>query len=278
MIKIVDLNLIKDELAFTDTRIGQMLVYKNDYIISYALMTLGEYCHQEIDIMCLYLNKDSLYLDIGTNIGYHAKAVHLQSGGCNVLAFEPHPTHFRVAEYNCINLPIVIYNAAVGDGSTTSTTISDFDVSKSENYGEVKMIEGTGITVPLLKIDDLELLKCDVMKLDVENQELAVLKGSTKTIKKFKPVIFYEAIPDSDYIGAFDFLSRRGYNQYWCPIIYQHDKTYRKSDIVDFGMMGVVNILAVPKDKEQPANLLKVSRNEKFNEAVYKFKKKTGTL
>jgi hypothetical protein len=43
-------------------------------------------------------------------------------------------------------------------------------------------------------------------------------------------------------------------------------------------MMGVVNILAVPKDKEQPTNLLKVKRNEKFNEAVHKFKKKTGTL
>ena len=50
MIKIVDLNLIKDELTLTDTRIGQMLVYKNDYIISYALMTLGEYCHEEIDM------------------------------------------------------------------------------------------------------------------------------------------------------------------------------------------------------------------------------------
>jgi hypothetical protein len=137
-----DLNLIKDELALTDTKIGQMLIYKNDYIISYALMALGEYCHQEIDIMCTYLNKDSLYLDIGTNIGYHAKAVHLQSGGCSVIAFEPHPTHFRVAEYNCSNLSIAIFNAAVGDGSTSTTTISDFDVSKSDNYGEVKMIEG----------------------------------------------------------------------------------------------------------------------------------------
>ena len=113
------------------------------------------------------------------------------------------------------------------------------------------------------------------MKIDVENQELAVLKGSTKTIKKFKPVIFYEAIPDSDYIGAFDFLSRRGYNQYWCPII---------SYIDDFGMLGVINILAVPKDKEQPANLnlqaanlLKVIRNEKFNDAVHNFKMKNGT-
>jgi FkbM family methyltransferase len=273
-----DLNLIKDELALTDTKIGQMLIYKNDYIISYALMALGEYCHQEIDIMCTYLNKDSLYLDIGTNIGYHAKAVHLQSGGCSVIAFEPHPTHFRVAEYNCSNLSIAIFNAAVGDGSTSTTTISDFDVSKSDNYGEVKMIEGEGITVPLITIDDLDLIKCDVMKIDVENQELAVLKGSTKTIKKYKPVIFYEAIPDSDYIQAFDFLSKRGYKQYWCSIIYQHDNTYKKSDIVNFEMMGVVNILAVPKDKEQPTNLLKVKRNEKFNEAVYKFKKKTGTL
>ena len=85
-------------------------------------------------------------------------------------------------------------------------------------------------------------------------------------------------IPDSDYIQAFDFLSKRGYKQYWCSIIYQHDNTYKKSDIVNFEMMGVVNILAVPKDKEQPTNLLKVKRNEKFNEAVYKFKKKTGTL
>lgn len=278
MNNLTDLNLIKDELAFTDTRIGQMLVYKNDYIISYALMILGEYCHKEIDIMCAFLNKDSIYLDIGTNIGYHAKAVHMQSGGCNVIAFEPHPTHFRVAEFNCRGFPITIYNAAVGDGSTSTTTISDFDVSKSENYGEVKMIEGTGITVPLIKIDDLNLPKCDVMKLDVENQELAVLKGSTNTIKKYKPVIFYEAIPDSDYIGAFDFLSKHGYKQYWCSIIYQHDDTYRKSDTVNFGTMGVVNILAVPKDKEQPEHLLKVVRNENFSDAVYKYKKKIGTL
>jgi FkbM family methyltransferase len=80
----------------------------------------GEYCDAEVQVMAKYLTPESIYLDIGTNIGYHALAIN-QQVGCSVLAFEPHPNHFSVAAYNCKDKPIRIYNTALGSKNGTMT-------------------------------------------------------------------------------------------------------------------------------------------------------------
>jgi len=266
---------LKPGLVMTPSKIGNFAVYKNDTIVSHAIRLFGEYSHAEIDVMSLYLNEDSVYLDVGTNIGYHALAIHKQNK-CKVLAFEPHPTHFLVAAFNCQNSPIQVLNAGLSDEEGTFT-IDDFDIEVAGNYGTVAS-SAKGIEAQVTTMDSLELAKCDVIKIDVEGLEYKVLMGGLKTIEKFRPVIFYEAIDSTVWPTCHKLLDSMGYQQYWVgcknkPV----SPTFHKTDDNPFGNGAVANILAVPKEREQPNFLMpSVEFNgklENFHEMLERCKK-----
>ena len=258
------LELIKEHCIITDTKNGEMLIYKNDNTISYSLFLYGEYCDAEIEIMCKYLNEDSLYLDIGTNIGYHALAV-AQRTKSMVLAFEPHIKHFSVAAFNCQNVPVKLYNAAVSDQPGT-LKISDFDFSSQSNFGKIE--------AQVMTIDQLDLNICTLMKIDTEGQELKVLKGAENTIEKHRPIIFYEAIGETDWLGAYDYLQSKGYKQYWVGVrTFPLKENHKKNTENPFGQSGVTNIIAFPAEKEQPDYLAEVNGHESYNNMVLRLQK-----
>ena len=267
-----NLERLSDSLIVTDSKVGKMAIYKNDSVVSQSILLFGEYCDAEVQVMSKYLTPQSVYLDIGTNIGYHALAVH-QTAGCPVLAFEPHPNHFSVAAYNCKDKPIRIYNTALGNKNSTMT-ISNFDENILGNYGEVG-VNDTGIEVQVIKLDTLEdLSDVTLMKIDVEGAELDVLKGATKTIKNQRPVIFYEAIDNEVWNKCYKWLDAKDYKQYW--VICRHKpmkETFKKTDVNPFGLSGVSNILAVPIEKPQPDFLCPVVPNEEPNDTIIRISK-----
>ena len=266
------LELIKEHCIITDTKNGEMLIYKNDNTISYSLFLYGEYCDAEIEIMCKYLNEDSLYLDIGTNIGYHALAV-AQRSKSMVLAFEPHIKHFSVAAFNCQNVPVKLYNAAVSDQPGT-LKISDFDFSSQSNFGTVAIDDKGEIEAQVMTIDQLDLNICTLMKIDTEGQELNVLKGAENTIEKHRPIIFYEAIGETDWLGAYDYLQSKGYKQYWVGVrTFPLKENHKKNTENPFGQSGVTNIIAFPREKEQPDYLAEVNGHESYNNMVLRLQK-----
>jgi len=260
---------IKPDLIGVNSKVGTIAVYKNDNIISLAIRVFGEYCDTEIDIMATYVNKDSTYLDIGTNIGYHAVGMATRVG-CKVIGFEPHPKHFAVAAYNCQNLPVTLHNTALGS-KKGKFTMTDFDVSKTSNYGDIHKSD-SGIEVSVQKLDDFKIDNISLMKIDVEGHELEVMKGSKKTIDKQRPVIFYEANKD-EWFDCFDFLDSKDYIQYWVGCRNKpENEPFFKTDENPFGLSGVTNILAVPIEKEQPKVLVPVVRGEVFNDAINRIK------
>lgn len=258
---------LRPYLTEIDAKVGKFVVYTRDSIVSYAIRLYGEYCHAEVNTMSLYLNKDSTYLDIGTNIGYHARAVHLQNG-CKVLGFEPNTNHFLVAWHNCKEYPIQLINAAVGNKSG-KVKIKTFDPAQVENFGNISIVEEDGDEVDVIMIDQLNLNACDLMKIDVEGFEFEVLEGANATIEKFNPVIFYEAQDSDVWPKCWEFLNEREYNQYW--VACRNDpvgETYRRPEQSPFGDGGVLNIIAVPKSKPQPIQLMKVFPDKTFVETA----------
>ena len=260
-----NLERLKPYIGITDTKVGEMIVYRNDEIVSLALATFGEYCDAEAQIMARYLTPESAYLDIGTNIGYHALAIH-KYVGCAIQGFEPHPDHFTVAAYNCRDKPIRIYNTAVGN-TNGKMKMKAFDPAVQGNYGDAKLSDEAGdVEVSIVKLDQLEeLARVDVMKIDVEGFEFQVLQGATETILKHKPVIFYEAIEMEAWDPCFKFLRDIGYTQYWVtcrtkPLA----PTYKPTEDNPFDVFGVSNIIAVPNEKEQPKDLAPVVEGEMF--------------
>ena len=56
---------------------------------------------------------------------------------------------------------------------------------------------GTG-NITIKRMDDLNLPKFGLLKIDCERHELEVLKGATETILKYKPIIICEQHPDTN--------------------------------------------------------------------------------
>lgn len=250
------------------SKVGDIVVYERDAVVSYAIRLFGEYCDAEIDLMAGFLDENSTYLDIGTNIGYHALGIY-QRTKCKVLGFEPHPNHFAVAVYNTQHSPITLLNAAVSN-KTGILKIADFDLTSEGNFGEVKE-SSDGFEVAAITIDSRKYDNVTLMKVDVEGHELNVFKGARKTIQRCRPVIFFEAI-DLEWLKPYQYLEKLDYNFFWMgcrtkPL----RETFIQSDINPFGQCGVSNILAVPKEKEPPNFLIPVVYNEQFNEAATRY-------
>ena len=69
----------------------------------------------------------------------------------------------------------------------------------SENTGGSFVSEvGTG-SIEIKRMDDLNLPKFGLLKIDCERHELEVLKGATETILKYKPIIVCEQQADTNY-------------------------------------------------------------------------------
>lgn len=265
---------IKDSLLLTDSKLGTFLVYKNDTTISKAIDLYGEYCQAEVNILKEYLPDEfGQYIDIGTNIGYHLVAVHKETG-CNALGFEPNPKHFALASYNSKDYSkIQIINAGASN-QKTEFILKDFDPTLKGNYGDIHITAGEGTTVKMIPLDDVQLNRCHVIKIDVEGHEFEALQGSVRTISRYRPVVFYEAMEWEVWNKCHQFLSDRKYKQYWVacrtnPIA----STFKPSDENPFQDSTVANILAVPSEMPQPDYLVEVTPGEGFTTCFERYKK-----
>jgi len=273
------LDELKDSLLITDSRIGEFLVYKNDAIISKAIDMFGEYCHAEIDIIKTYITEVpemqemAVYVDVGTNIGYHAVGVHKVTG-CNVIGMEPNPKHFAVASYNSKDygkVQIINAGASATDGEFK---MKDFDPNNEGNYGDIHKSDSGELTIKTIAIDNLNLNRATVMKYDVEGHEYEALLGSEKTISKNRPVIMYEAMEWDVWNKCYDFLDERKYKQYWVACKTKPVRpTHKPSEENPFGASTVANILAIPAERKQPDYLVEVVPGEPFGTCFRRYQK-----
>lgn len=262
------LDQLTGSVEITDTRCGPMMVYTNDTVVSRALILLGEYSHAEILVMNRFLTPQSLYVDVGTNIGYHARSIAVLAG-CQVIGFEPLPKHFALAAYNTQGLSARIYNAAVGNANG-QVSMDDIDPTQAGNYGEAH-VSNQGVTVPCVQLDSVPELqdRCNVIKIDVEGFELEVLQGAQQCLAQHRPVVFFEALEHSRWDQCRQFLQDRDYKMYWATVLVHPDGgAYKPADSRPFGRTGSFNILAVPSEQEQPTDLVPVQAGEWYQSMV----------
>jgi FkbM family methyltransferase len=267
----IDFEKIKPNLDLIQAKPGPMYVYKNDGFVSKAIRYYGEYCHAEVDIMKMFVEKNSIYIDVGVNIGYHALAMHKDSG-CAVVGFEPNPTHFALAVENCKGLPIQLFNAALGSKIET-ISMSDIPPFNTEgNYGETGYDNEGTVEAKCITLDSLNLPKISGIKIDVEGYEYKVMKGAENTIDKYRPVILYEAL-QLEWDKCHDFLDHKGYRQYWigCYNTPVKNETFipkKENDDSGFGLGGITNIIAVPNELPRIDNLIPVVEGEAYADAA----------
>jgi len=268
-----ELDKMHPNLEITSSNVGDFLIYKNDNVISKAIRLYGEYCHAEVKVLSKFMDeKNQVFLDIGTNIGYHSVGMHLATD-CQVLGFEPNFKHFSVAAYNCKLFPkIQLINRAVSN-KESKFFMKDFDESMDSNYGDIH-ISDEGREVESVVIDKMNISRCNVMKIDVEGHELEVLEGATKTISKTRPVIMYEAMEWDVWTECYSFMAKKRYKQYWvacrtAPI----GNTFKNPEENPFGNATVSNILCIPAERPQPDNFIEVVEHEGYRDCFLRYKK-----
>ena len=146
----------------------------------------------------------------------------VQAGGCmgmyprfyckyfkQIYTFEPNPATYEVLKMNAT--PQIIHeNCALGEGIEPNVGVNLIgSQEKWPNYGACSVYDldryGSHKTdeeallvgdIPVRSIDSLNLEKCDLIHLDVEQYEPYVIFGAMETIEKFKPVIVLETSVD----------------------------------------------------------------------------------
>lgn len=140
------------------------------------------------------LGRDLRYLDVGANIGVDAIFVH-EVLGWDVVAFEPARDNYEVLSANCpwaTKFPYAL-GSQVGEMEQQRGYMT-LDASYLGNSGATSYHPGKGVAVTTIdELRDLDVpIHADVMKLDVENMELEVLKGARTFLMTQRPTVYAE--------------------------------------------------------------------------------------
>lgn len=195
----------------------QLLVFSRDFI-GEEVFAYGIYEKNEIETIIASLDFDlsaTNALDIGANIGNHTLqfSKHFKS----VLCFEPNKVIYDVLKINTRNRSNTqLYNFGLSNKASQSyLNIPEFNfggatVSTSKTKGSIEIN---------LKVFDDEIHEdFALVKIDVEGHELNVLKGMTKAIEKYKPIICFELInTDANAQALIDRLRDLGYDKFYMP-------------------------------------------------------------
>src|SRR5579859_1505250 len=163
-------------------RHGMMLYNVNDTHVGRSLEVYGEWCEAEVEIFAHVLREGDVAVDVGANIGSHTVAMaRLVGPRGTVVAFEPQRVVFQTLCANVANnslANVFCYPSAVGERESV-ILVPPLEPRARQNFGAFS-VGGykQGEPIGVVKLDDFPLRSCQLIKIDVEGMELAVLRGA----------------------------------------------------------------------------------------------------
>lgn len=187
-----------------------MIYLKPHDHIQKTILWYGFYEKESILTWEKFVKPDSVVIDIGANIGYYSLVAANIAKTCAVHSFEPVTENFLALENN-IKLNeltnVVVNNVGISDVETSAK----FFISSDENIGMsgMKPAENFSGISEIKQVTTLDnyvavnnLPKVDLIKIDIEGNEMNALKGMANVLKKYKPVLFIEII--NEHLIKFD--------------------------------------------------------------------------
>ncbi|MDR1983078.1 MAG: FkbM family methyltransferase [Holosporaceae bacterium] len=177
--------------AFTDVVQGR--IFSTDKFFEY----------HELTTIQKYINKDSIVVDAGANIGNHTVFFAKICKAKEVYCFEPLKRSYDILEKN-IELNDVKnvkkFNFALGEHKGKAK-IAYFDIG---GIGSTQFREDEDGNFDVVTLDSLNLKQVDFCKIDVEGAQYSVLKGAKKTLEKFRPMIWIELLDEASNSVGYD--------------------------------------------------------------------------
>ena len=195
------------ELRYCDERLWVKNPVASDFTEGW-LLNPGIWERNELTAFGQMAKKAPVIFDIGANLGVYSILASKKNPDADIFAFEPYLPNFEMLRSNverndCSNIECIQTALGIEDGNTVFYVPSDekkVTSVASTNLGFTSAFEHQGdlreISVPQRSltsfIESRELSRVDLIKLDVEYNELEVLKGGQDWLKRFMPVIFCE--------------------------------------------------------------------------------------
>jgi len=151
-----------------------------------------------------YITDFDLCIDVGANVGLFT--VPLSKKFKKIIAFEPVDQVYECLKRNTHGLNVELRKYALGNANST-VDIEVVNDNTGQSYVKDETL-GNG-NIDLKRMDDLDLPKFGLLKLDCERYELEILKGGIETILKYKPIIIVEQHPDTEFCAG-TFLKKHG--------------------------------------------------------------------
>jgi len=219
--KILKLNLDKKNPKF--------VIFNQDYVSNDILID-GFYELKELKLLAKWLKnkiKFGVVLDVGAYIGNHS--MFFSRYFKKVISFEPNPLSFELLKLNSKNSKNIKIN---NYGLSNKTSVKKF-YSYDFNYGGSSVVKNKKIphkkfNVLFNQFDKLKIKeKIDLVKIDVEGDEINVLKGMEKMLVKYSPIILFESQEKEIINGTskvISFLKSKKYNKFYS--IENYNKNY----------------------------------------------------
>jgi FkbM family methyltransferase len=197
------------------------------------------------------LKQGDTVVDVGANIGYFSLLSSRLVGdkGC-VIAFEPEPHNIESFRRN------VTLNRFTNTGVNTFAIgnyngESEFHISTNDPaHSLVKAkVHSSSIVVKVRKLDVFEIAKANLIKTDTEGNELAVLRGAEKLIKRSPDIkLIIEVNPDLINVKElWDLVKSLGMNMFYilndCKDTITQCYTWEELDKASRNPMFYVNLL-----------------------------------
>jgi FkbM family methyltransferase len=210
------------DLRFTSAQTGsveiKMIDLNDDYV---ARSFSGEDCYEPLMIDAWLKAAAACrgtILDIGASTGLYSLLASKVNRGVRVLAFEPYSRAVsRLVNNKDLNvLPKIEIHAAA---ASTACGVGELLIRNFEGPittgGSLLDNGSASARVPIVLTQVQDVLpaeaRVDLIKIDVEGHELAVLEGLSRLLDSSRPCIFFEALTLAELSAISAFLRGRGY-------------------------------------------------------------------
>lgn len=181
------------------------------------------FARRDCRVLRRLIKPGSIVLDVGANIGYFSLlfATWLKGNG-EVHAFEPFPSTMQRLKRNLELNPrlknVVHFHETALSDSVGSMAMAAPDKGNSGcNYLNVSDAGSIAVTTLDTLVSQTRFPRIDLIKIDVEGCEVALLKGANQTLEQYRPILMIEINPGTlarfDQTAA-DVISLIGNNRY----------------------------------------------------------------
>ena len=245
-------------------RHGVLCHYPGDELIGESLAHYGEWAEEELYLLSSLIRPGDTVVDVGANIGTHTIAFSRFAGPTGrVISIEGQGRAFALLTLNTrLNAAENVHCVqAIAGKESGWRMVAEEEAAALRNLACFSFVPSEApapndkpdqrlrLPLPMIALDDLQLPRCDLVKIDAEGMELEVMFGAARTIERFRPVIYFEQARERHFPQTFEFLRKISYDVFWHVADPFNRNNLRGCSDNIFGGTREVMVLALPREK-----------------------------